>query len=32
MLRRRCWMATPALSSGVMFVRTSQSLFAIGRK
>jgi hypothetical protein len=25
-------MATPALSSGVMFVRTSQSLFAIGRK
>src|SRR4029079_14003554 len=25
-------MATPALSNGVMFVRTAQSLYAIGRK
>ena len=25
-------MATPALSEGVMYVRTSASLFAIGRK
>jgi hypothetical protein len=25
-------MATPALSEGVMYVRTAQSVFAIGRK
>ncbi len=25
-------MATPALSGGVMYVRSSKSLFAIGRK
>ena len=25
-------MATPALSDGVMYVRTAQSLFAVGRK
>ena len=25
-------MATPALSDGVMYVRTARSLFAIGRK
>jgi outer membrane protein assembly factor BamB len=25
-------MATPALSQGVMYVRTAQSLFAVGRK
>jgi hypothetical protein len=25
-------MATPALSDGVMYVRSSQSLFAVGRK
>jgi hypothetical protein len=28
----RLLMATPALSDGVMYVRTSQSLFAIGKK